>query len=265
MSYQDIENSVSSASPVELYKFVLNAQSWRFHTGTNAISYLGETYMPEALRRSEMRMETDVRQGALELTMPRENALAALYVAAPPEGVVSVTIYRFHRGDADTIVLWKGRVGGARLSGSELILALEPIATSLRRPGLRARYQLLCRHALYSAGCGVAKASFRADGTVAAVNGTAIQIAAAASQSDGWWVGGMLDTNSGARLIVGHSADTVILVSPMPTLAIGTPVRLYAGCDHSTTTCQGRFNNLVNYGGFPYIPIKNPFAGDAIV
>ena len=42
----------------------------------------------------------------------------------------------------------------SRLSGAEATLKCEPIASSLKRPGLRARYQLLCRHVLYSSGCG---------------------------------------------------------------------------------------------------------------
>jgi len=33
-----------------------------------------------------------------------------------------------------------------------------------------------------------------------------------------------------------------------------------AGCDHSVSTCAARFDNLANYGGFPFIPTKNPFS-----
>jgi hypothetical protein len=33
-----------------------------------------------------------------------------------------------------------------------------------------------------------------------------------------------------------------------------------AGCDHSVSTCAARFGNLANYGGFPFIPTKNPFS-----
>lgn len=75
----------------------------------------------------------------------------------------------------------------------------------------------------------------------------------------------MLETNDGARMIVGHTGINITLVSPMPSLVPGQAVRLYAGCDHSTTVCKNRFDNLANYGGFPWIPGKNPFTGDAIV
>ncbi|PJF45262.1 MAG: hypothetical protein CUN48_19790, partial [Candidatus Thermofonsia Clade 3 bacterium] len=101
---------------------------------------------------------------------------------------------------------------------------------------------------LYSSGCGALKESFRVDGTVSTVSGTTVQIAAAASRPDGYFVAGMLETNDGSRMIVGHAGITITLVAPMPSLAPGMAVRLYAGCDHSTATCRDRFSNLANYG-----------------
>jgi hypothetical protein len=47
-------------------------------------------------------------------------------------------------------------------------------------------------------------------------------------------------------------------------IAVGQAVTLYPGCDHTTTTCDGKFSNLNNYGGFPHIPTKNPFGGSPI-
>src|SRR3546814_7797331 len=35
-------------------------------------------------------------------------------------------------------------------------------------------------------------------------------------------------------------------------------VILYPGCDHSRATCISKFNNLLNYGGYDFIPVKNP-------
>lgn len=265
MSYDARENSLASGRPVELYRFALGPQRWTYTSGQTAIVYQSETYTPAAIGRSSLEQGNEINRAGLEITLPRDNPLAGLFVASPPEGVVSVTLYRFHAGDSETIVLWKGRVGGARLSGSELMLKCEPVATSLKRTGLRARYQIVCRHALYSSGCGALKDSYRVDGVVAAVTGASVQVAAAAGKPDGYFVAGMLQTNDGSRMIVGHSGVNLTLVAPMPSLAAGMAVRLYAGCDHSTAVCRDRFGNLANYGGFPWIPGKNPFAGDAIV
>ncbi len=107
--------------------------------------------------------------------------------------------------------------------------------------------------------------SYRTPGTVLAVTGTTLRVAAAATQPDGYFVAGLVSTLDGQRMIVGQAGDALTLIAPLPILAAGMSVELFAGCDHATATCQARFNNLAHYGGFPFIPGKNPFAGDAIV
>jgi hypothetical protein len=37
-------------------------------------------------------------------------------------------------------------------------------------------------------------------------------------------------------------------------VTVGDTFTLLPGCDHTTGTCNGTFNNLARYGGFPYIP-----------
>ena len=42
-------------------------------------------------------------------------------------------------------------------------------------------------------------------------------------------------------------------------------VEIAPGCDLRRATCAGRFNNLLNFGGFPDIPGRNPFGGGSII
>ena len=37
------------------------------------------------------------------------------------------------------------------------------------------------------------------------------------------------------------------------------------GCDLRRDTCKAKFGNLLNFGGFPDIPGRNPFGGTSIV
>ena len=64
---------------------------------------------------------------------------------------------------------------------------------------------------------------------------------------------------------VASSGGAVTLSAPIPGLKAGDAFEAYPGCDHTLSTCADKFGNQLNYGGFPYIPVKNPFAGDAIV
>jgi len=45
------------------------------------------------------------------------------------------------------------------------------------------------------------------------------------------------------------------LMYPLPaTPAAGDAFTVAFGCDHTRGTCQGRFNNLANFRGFPFVP-----------
>ena len=55
------------------------------------------------------------------------------------------------------------------------------------------------------------------------------------------------------------------LLAVLPGLAVGVAFEAFAGCDRTFATCQSKFGNSLNFGGFPWIPAKNPFAGDSIV
>ena len=48
-------------------------------------------------------------------------------------------------------------------------------------------------------------------------------------------------------------------------VAVGSAFEAFAGCDRSFSTCQSKVGNALNFGGFPWIPAKNPLAGDSIV
>jgi uncharacterized phage protein (TIGR02218 family) len=265
VTYTSYEQSVAEGSPIELYRFAQGTSRWRYTSGQIPVEYLSETYAPRSLTRSAIEQANEIHRNGIEITLPRDDSLGTLFLAAPPEGIVSVTIYRRHRADPEFITYWKGRVSAARFSGATLQLKCEPIATSLKRVGLRARYQLLCRHVLYSPSCGVLRERFRVDGVVSSVSGTLVTVAAAAGQANGYFTAGMLSANAGLRMITAHSGPSLTLAAPLIGLAVGDTVSLFAGCDHSMGQCASRFDNLDQFGGFPFIPVKNPFTGDAVV
>jgi hypothetical protein len=55
-------------------------------------------------------------------------------------------------------------------------------------------------------------------------------------------------------------AGTVSLIARLPlNVEVGNKVTLYAGCDKTQETCKNKFSNARNFGGYKFIPIKNPF------
>lgn len=193
----------------------------------------------------------------------------------PPGDPVTLTMFRGHHHDpsGEVVAWWKGRVVSGRAEGERIILRCESVFTSMKRLGVRAVYQRTCRHALYSGGCGLDLASWQTAGTVSAIGArkVGLTIAEAAAQPDGYFTGGILQHGAALAYIARHSGTSVRLSARLPALeddlaANGSAAVLLApGCDLSRRTCANKFSNVENYGGFPWIPGKNPFGGSSIV
>ena len=57
------------------------------------------------------------------------------------------------------------------------------------------------------------------------------------------------------RTVKSFNSGTIVLINPLPFIpAIGDTFNLTLGCQHTISDCIGKFNNLANYGGEPFIP-----------
>ena len=265
MSYNTQEISAAAGQPVELYRFVLGQQVWTVTSGREAITYQVESYQPAVIRRSAVEQSPEFARNGIDLECTRDFAVAQLFAAARPNGVVSLTVFRNHLGDSEYITWWKGRVASVAFAGSVAKIRCESIFTALKRPGLRAHYQTGCRHALFDPGCGVNNQAYKLVGTVASFSGLNVTSSIFLSQASGWLTGGYLRVGGVPRMITNHSGDTITLSAVLPGLAVGVAFEAFAGCDRTFATCQSKFGNSLNFGGFPWIPAKNHFAGDSIV
>ena len=110
MSYNTQEISVASGTPVELYRFALGQQVWTVTSGREVLIYQNEPYQPVVIRRSAIEQSPEFARNGIDLDCARDFAVAQLFAAARPNGVVSLTVFRNHLGDDEFITWWKGRV-----------------------------------------------------------------------------------------------------------------------------------------------------------
>jgi uncharacterized phage protein (TIGR02218 family) len=263
MTYAAREASDHDAQPVELYRFTEGTRKWLYTSADAAVVYQSETYEPRPIKRGAFRQTQELNKATLEINAPRDLPLVADSFASPLVGVIALTIYRQHRGDGETVAWWRGRVAGIRASGSEITITCEPLATALKRIGLRRPAQRQCPHALYDAGCTVSPALFSATGNLLSINSATLTASAFATKPDGWWVGGKIILNGVPRFVIGHTGDTVTISAAVPGLPQNAAFTVYAGCDHTPATCNSKFSNILNFGGAPWLPVKNPFTGDS--
>jgi len=267
MTYQSLEASVHSGQPVELYRLALGASVWRYTSARDTTTYNGEHYVAAPIRRSEIEQTQEFGRAMLNLQAALDIGVVQSFIVTPPDGVLSLTIFRQHLSDPgeEFITWWKGRVVSVVFSGISVQMRCEPIFTTLKRSGRRANYQINCRHPLYHGGCKVNAADYKTAGTIESVAGLDVAAAVLLPMPTGWFVGGRLVAAGAQRMIVANSGGAVTLSAPIAELKPGDAFEAYPGCDHTLATCAAKFGNQINYGGFPYIPVKNPFTGDAIV
>lgn len=261
------------ATKTELYRFSEQGSDsvWTFTSGNEIVTHVGEDYIPTSISRSDAQVKNEIAKANLEVQLSLSNEVAIRWMADNGEKIVTLTI--FERDKAGVVnVVWKGRLASILPGMTSITLKMESIFTSLRRPGLRARYQRSCRHALYGRGCNLDPEDFAIAGSVSAATGNSFVITAAAMQVAGYFVGGMMRAPDGTlSYITGHNG-AVITIQRMSfalreAIAEGFPfaVTLYPGCEHTRSACNTKFNNLLNYGGFDFIPVKNPMGGSSIV
>lgn len=263
MTYAAVESSAHAGQPVELYRFSSGLRKWLYTSADVAFVYASETYEPWPLKRGAFRQTNELTKSGLEINAPRDLPFVIDSIASPLIDVVQLTVYRRHRSDAEVVTWWRGRVSGVRFSGGETTISCDPLATSLKRLGLRRPAQRQCPYALYDVGCNVTGAAFSATGTLLSHTGSTVTSGVFAGQADGWWVGGKIVLDGVLRLIIGHVSDTLTLTAAVPGLAQNAGFTVYPGCDHTPATCAAKFGNILNFGGAPWLPIKNPFSGDS--
>lgn len=264
--------------PRELYRFTRGSNTWRFTSNDSDVVAIDGTYITEDIKRSSIEYTGDLNRSNLVITVGGANDIAEMFKGAAPGEIVAVTVMRLHETMEDdgvpgastsSITLWTGRVLGSRWGPVGAELQCEPASISLKRIGLRRLYQRQCPHVLYSEICGASRALFLTTATITLLSGKQITVGSVGGHPDGMFSGGYLSWASAGgyseyRMILSHVGMVLTVAYPLPPSATGTQITLYGGCNHTTSDCNTKFNNLNNYGGFPYIPEKNPFGGSPI-
>jgi hypothetical protein len=255
---------------VELFRIICEADVWTMTShDVNQIYNSGtgdEVYLKTAISRTEMESKSQLTKASVTINIPIDHPLANYMLITYFEQSVTMTI--FEKIDSNVSVFWKGRLSNIQPSNTTLSLVFESIFTSLRRPGLRATFQRTCRFALYGKGCLLDPAAFAIPGVVSTIVSNVLTIPAAAAFANGYFLGGMLAAPDGTlSYITGHIGSDITvqrisksMLTSFELTGAATAVTIYPGCDHSRMTCHEKFNNVLSYGGFDWIPSKNPMA-----
>ncbi len=160
---------------------------------------------------------------------------------------------------------FRGHLGEIRREGASFQAELRGLTEALNRPGGRL-YTRDCAATLGDAACALDTSAPRLSATLAAgeTDGGAFRLTGLSAFAPRWFERGRLHVLSGAAQGLSGSIRSdrqegsvriLDLWQPIrATVAPADRIRLEAGCDRTAATCRGKFGNLANFRGFPFIP-----------
>lgn len=266
-TFDEYEESVQGSVPVEGYKFVGSFQTYRYTSADRNVVINGETYTPVAVTRSRVKAGTHEDDNlTLELSIPFDTQVALDYAFAQTPPKLELEVYRNQQDDPENdawSLYWKGLVRGFTVSDRTCTVKVPSIfSLALQGEIPNVYYQSPCNHVLYSIRCGASRAAHRFERDIVSVGGVNITIDGTPPAIGVLAAGEIVNLRNGERrLILTNDGPAIGIGYPFVDLQEGDTVELVKGCDHSLPTCRDKFANIINFGGFHYIPTDNPFEG----
>lgn len=261
-TYLEDETGTETSQPREGIEITTGTLAWRVTSGSRTVTINGVLYTPATCQRGTVAVATSASANDHEFRLPVSHEFTQRYLSASPPRQVVVRIWRKQVTSGEVKRLWEGLITKCRVDGhvatfsvpSRLGLLLPrrlPVVTAGRS----------CGHILYDGNCRVSRASFVVATTISAINGNEVTVSSDGGNPDQWaQFGEMLHVASGERMTISsHVGNVLSLQLSMHGIAVGDAVQVFAGCDHTIATCRDKFNNVVNYGGIPELPTRNPF------
>jgi len=231
----------------------------------------GITYVPAAgLTRTNLTSTADESVSNQELTSgwvdaPENDLLAGKF----DDAVVEVAFVSPRDLSLGEFIINKGNIGQVTWTADGFRADIQSHMRKLAR-NISFVFTANCRHQLFSSPspmkigyCGVSKPSYTVVGTIGSIIIDQLRFTSnGISQPDGWARGGTITFSSGnnagmtfevRRFEVGADTTIELFVPSSRSMQVGDQFELTTGCDKTLDTCKNKFNNVVNFGGFPHI------------
>jgi len=276
--------------PVELYDFTQGGSLFR---RTNAVRnvVIGSTVYEAlpALARTHPQMNTELTSGEITVSVPKDFPIASAFRVTLPSSLPNLTIFRMHLNDPDEglLAVWQGEVVNCKFGDNTAQLFCQPVTKIFDKPIPSRTFSATCNWQLYGRGCLVVRATYTKSTDIASTlpNGQTLTITnlralaveinvsealgLTSDEIDIFWMRGMVvitgspgERRSIVDADIGGDPDVVRINRPFVSSGLpGTPIDVVAGCNHNINgDCSRKFLNTPEFGGFPTVPLLNPFA-----
>ena len=267
------------STKVEIFTFESESHdTFRWTSANDAVSYDSASWQPAAITRGSVKTTVDFdKKSAIKLTFPIDNELVDLFERYPPAHDTLVTISQGLRPlDSNVLtdveVIATGILSSSGTENEEAYFEVTPALKKANKVGPAGLYSATCRWALYSRGCTIDEADFTISTleiyeSASDESTKTLRIRIPAIVADGFFTGGYIKgtypvtdpitilsqgTAFPATPATGYKVD--IVLAGWNEDLFGAYAAVVPGCDYSFGTCNSRFSNTDNFGGFKELP-----------
>lgn len=278
-----------------LYEFTLDwigsTEVHRFTSFGRDVTAAGHVWTATAIEHTEIRQT--IRMDREEIRVKgrwKDGGPLRLFMPGSLDAVVRLSVYECTiAGGVGSSVLqvFGGEVTGVRFDGPFFDLGASGDSALFDRRAPRMLIQPGCNHAVFDVGCGLLASDWVFSAVAVSGTGSNLTLGTftvpAPADASGWGFAdffalGFLERTVGGKprrhTILRSTAKTVggqvtfTLRTPLESSpSVGEAFSILPGCDGRPETCRafhsgtnpgGVFNNFGRFGGFPFVPEKNP-------
>jgi uncharacterized phage protein (TIGR02218 family) len=274
-----LENEAASIKPIEGYHFFYEDEEWLFTPEREEVEIGGLTFESEPTARGPLTSSGEQISNEAKVVIRRDHPMMVRFATMDRQNPFRCVIYRGHIGGAvdEYARIVSGDVAEVETAGTLCTIKILSVRRRFERLVPRYTYQASCNHVTYGPLCKLDIADFTTTtvlGDSGVYWGIEGRIAAAEINNHpiGYYDGGTLvwvdgDGHEHRRMIRASASGgggMFYLEKPMPadfSPPTGRTVDMIAGDDHTFATCHTRFANTPNFGGFPYMRLRDPRRG----
>lgn len=266
MSHDTFEISNHLGRPVYFYEFRWGNSEWFYTSADRVMTLAGQDYEPVAISDEGITTGGSA-PNEFKINCAANLPMVGLFRGTPPSENVRVTMLRKHVDDGETKVVFTGKIDNVKRPSGGAKAVLICSSGKARRGGLRLTWSRTCPHILYDGQCRLVRSLFGLAATIETITGNSFTVEVAPHATLGWFDGGIIEWDADGlgtlemRAIErGDSTTSFLMFGRTDGMEVGMEVTMYPGCDRLPTTCNEKFNNLVNFGGITQMPGESPYA-----
>lgn len=253
------ETSTQRSAPVYLFRIDIGDEIFRYTSAIRDVEIAGDKWLASPIVAGKIKLTDKVQQDEFTLSMPFEHELPQKLMSRLMKQA-AITVFSVQLEDVPPVLTIEFTGADAFVSPEDrenCTIAFSSLFRISRNGGSFPVFSKRCRHAIYSAGCGLKMEDHETTVTISAINGKLVTVGAIAANQ---YNRGILKAPDGTlHYIYSQNGNTLMLFDSYVGLAVSDVVQIYHGCDQSYKRCT-ELNNVQNFGGDPWLG-ENLFDG----